>query len=337
MSLGQFLQHVGTELMSTGTVQIWPGMPVQEALIEGERVAGIRLTDQGVDKDGNPEATFLPGMDVRAALTVVGDGPVGVVGRQLDTEFGLPEGHHQREWAVGMKMVVDLPEGTSARTGHGVSHLRLSGTGDLRLPVRASGPCRDGGHLRPFVVRQSGAHLVSLPAALHAASVSVAVSEGGQTAQLGRQIAAGIRPSRRTVSGGRWLRANRRMLRQHQRADRQRRGRSLDHRRPTRRSGAGTAEGGQAAIQGKSRSYLRGAAARQLGGGGGPSRREGARWLPPGHDPRTVGDGDRGLHRRQALGERRAETDAQPRGVLPREDSRRASWPRSWTTAARAA
>ena len=110
MSLGQFLQHIGTELMSTGAVQVWPGMPVQEALLEGQRVTGIRLTDQGVDKDGNPEATFMPGMDVHAALTVVGDGPVGAVGRQLDSVFGLPDGHHQREWALGMKMVVDLPE-----------------------------------------------------------------------------------------------------------------------------------------------------------------------------------------------------------------------------------
>ena len=117
MSLGQFLQHIGTELMSSGAVQIWPGTPVREALIEDERVAGVRLTDQGVDKDGHPEATFLPGMDVRAALTVVGDGPVGAVGRQLDTVFGLPDGHHQREWAVGMKMVVDLPEDSTLEPG----------------------------------------------------------------------------------------------------------------------------------------------------------------------------------------------------------------------------
>jgi electron-transferring-flavoprotein dehydrogenase len=117
MSLGQFLQYVGTDLMSSGAVQVWPGMPVQEALIEDERVIGIRLTDQGVDKDGFPEATFMSGMDVHAALTVVGDGPVGVVGRQLDTEFGLPEGHHQREWAVGMKMVVDLPEDSPLEPG----------------------------------------------------------------------------------------------------------------------------------------------------------------------------------------------------------------------------
>jgi electron-transferring-flavoprotein dehydrogenase len=60
----------------------------------------------------------MPGMDVTAALTVVGDGPVGAVGRQLDREIGLPEGSHgRRDWAVGMKFVVDLPEGTSLEPG----------------------------------------------------------------------------------------------------------------------------------------------------------------------------------------------------------------------------
>jgi electron-transferring-flavoprotein dehydrogenase len=119
MSLGQFLQHVGNDLMASGTVQIWPGSPVDEVLVDPmeERVTGVRLCDQGVDRNGNPEGGFMPGMDIRAALTVVGDGPVGAVGRQLDEEFGLPDGHHQREWAVGMKMVVDLPETTTLEPG----------------------------------------------------------------------------------------------------------------------------------------------------------------------------------------------------------------------------
>jgi electron-transferring-flavoprotein dehydrogenase len=119
MSLGQFLQHVGSELMASGTVQIWPGSPVEEALIdpEEERVAGVRLCDQGVDREGNPEAGFMPGMDIQAALTVVADGPVGAIGRQLDEDFGMPTGHHQREWAVGMKMVVDLPETCTLEPG----------------------------------------------------------------------------------------------------------------------------------------------------------------------------------------------------------------------------
>src|SRR6185369_11680471 len=84
LSLGQFMQHIGSELMMYGTVQLWPGTPVESAIVDDmeERVCGIRLCDQGVDRAGNPQADFMPGMDIRAALTVVGDGPVGAVGRQ---------------------------------------------------------------------------------------------------------------------------------------------------------------------------------------------------------------------------------------------------------------
>jgi electron-transferring-flavoprotein dehydrogenase len=166
LSIGQFMQWAGAQLQSTGTVQIWPGTPVAEVLLEQERAAaanadkvaqasspaglpgvspgvstgsgtlpqpaagtecatlrtapkvvGVRLLDQGVDKKGNPADGFTPGMDIHAALTVVGDGPVGPIGRQLDEVFGLPEGHHIRDWAVGMKFVVDLPEDTPLKAG----------------------------------------------------------------------------------------------------------------------------------------------------------------------------------------------------------------------------
>ncbi len=118
LSLGQFMQFVGGEITATGAAQIWPGMPVSEVLFaDDESVAGIRLADQGVDRTGLPQGDFLPGMNVHAGLTVVGDGPVGNVGRQLDRKFGLPPGNHHREWAVGMKMVVDLPQDTSLIPG----------------------------------------------------------------------------------------------------------------------------------------------------------------------------------------------------------------------------
>jgi electron-transferring-flavoprotein dehydrogenase len=156
-SMGQFMPWVGAQVQSTGTVQIWPGTPVAEALIEDDnqnvaqasspagspgvspgvstgsgtlpqpaagtdcatspKVIGVRLLDQGVDKKGNPADGFTPGMDIHAALTVVGDGPIGPIGRQLDEVFGLPEGHHTRDWAVGMKFVVDLPEDTPLKPG----------------------------------------------------------------------------------------------------------------------------------------------------------------------------------------------------------------------------
>jgi electron-transferring-flavoprotein dehydrogenase len=139
LSMGQFMQWVGAQVQSTGAVQIWPGTPVAEALIEERRaparpfsaqpsqhaepvlgapkVIGVRLLDQGVDKKGNPSDGFTPGMDVHAALTVVADGSIGPIGRQLDEVFGMPNGNHTRDWAVGMKFVVDLPADTSLKPG----------------------------------------------------------------------------------------------------------------------------------------------------------------------------------------------------------------------------
>jgi electron-transferring-flavoprotein dehydrogenase len=105
LSIGQFNQWVASQLMASGLVQIWPGTPVNAPLRDGEAIAGLRLADQGVDKFGCPGDGYMPGMDVRAKLTVVGDGPMGQVGRALDIDKGKP-----RDWALGMKFVIELPE-----------------------------------------------------------------------------------------------------------------------------------------------------------------------------------------------------------------------------------
>ena len=123
MSIGQFNQWVSAQIMASGLVQIWPAMPVSQPLFAenanrtGDQVVGIRLTDQGVDKRGLPEAGFVAGMDVRANLTVVGDGPFGSVGRAIDKRMGMPAGHDKREWAMGMKFVIELPVETTLEAG----------------------------------------------------------------------------------------------------------------------------------------------------------------------------------------------------------------------------
>jgi len=117
LSLGQFNQWVSDQVAGSGVMQIWPGMPVSEPLFEADAVAGVRLSDQGTDLDGRPEAGFTPGMDVRAALTVVGDGPVGAVGRKIDEHMGMPAGHGSREWALGMKMVIEVREDSGLEPG----------------------------------------------------------------------------------------------------------------------------------------------------------------------------------------------------------------------------
>jgi electron-transferring-flavoprotein dehydrogenase len=117
LSLGQFNQWVAEQVSSSGLLQIWPGMPVSAPLIEKDGVAGVRLADQGTDLAGNPSDGFMPGMDVHATLTVVADGPVGAVGRQINDHFGMPSGHQDREWALGMKMVVELREDSELPPG----------------------------------------------------------------------------------------------------------------------------------------------------------------------------------------------------------------------------
>jgi electron-transferring-flavoprotein dehydrogenase len=117
LSMGQFIQWAGNQVMASGAVQIWPGSPVAEAVVEDNSVVGVRLLDQGVDKNGKPSDCFMPGMEVRAPLTVVADGPVGAVGQQLDRDFGVPQGHHLHDWALGMKFVIDLPEHCELKPG----------------------------------------------------------------------------------------------------------------------------------------------------------------------------------------------------------------------------
>lgn len=107
LSLGQFNQWVSEQLMMSGMVQLWPGMPVAEPLIEDGSVVGVRLADQAGS----------PGMDIRAKLTVVGDGPVGAVGRKIDEVLGVPAGFERNEWAVGSKMVIELPDGVNLEPG----------------------------------------------------------------------------------------------------------------------------------------------------------------------------------------------------------------------------
>lgn len=102
-SLGQFNQWVGQQVMMSGLAQIWPATPVAEPLVEGGRVQGVILAQDG--------------SEVRSSLTVVADGPVGPVGRRLDEIFGMPEGHERDEWAVGMKMVIDLPDACTLEEG----------------------------------------------------------------------------------------------------------------------------------------------------------------------------------------------------------------------------
>ena len=155
LSMGQFMQWVGAQVQ-------WPparcksgqARRLPKPLIDDHQVTGVRLMDQGVDKQGRPAEGFMPGMDIRAALTVVGDGP-GRVGRPANrlSTLACPKATTTHDWAVGMKFVVDLPENTHSQARHRSAYVRLPGTGNFRFSLCPPGPGRFGRDFCPLVVR----------------------------------------------------------------------------------------------------------------------------------------------------------------------------------------
>ncbi|MBP5295705.1 MAG: hypothetical protein J6Y94_00030, partial [Bacteriovoracaceae bacterium] len=109
-SLGQLISAVGQDVMAQGTIQVWPSCPVDDFIMQEGQVAGIKLVNQGVDRQGNPSANFAPGTKIKAALTVLADGPYGNLSQRADELFGLEENSIPTgdNWAIGMKGVFDL-------------------------------------------------------------------------------------------------------------------------------------------------------------------------------------------------------------------------------------
>jgi electron-transferring-flavoprotein dehydrogenase len=85
-------------------VEIYPGFAGDTLLTEGNRVVGVRLGDMGVDKDGKPKGTYQPGMDIRANVTVLGEGVRGSLTKQLIEDFDL-EGENPQVFETGIKEI----------------------------------------------------------------------------------------------------------------------------------------------------------------------------------------------------------------------------------------
>ena len=78
--LAAFLSERATRLGA----EVYQGFAARELLVETGTVRGVRLVDAGLDGEGRPGANYLPGEDVRAAVTVLADGSHGVLSSQLD-------------------------------------------------------------------------------------------------------------------------------------------------------------------------------------------------------------------------------------------------------------
>ncbi|HYF00367.1 MAG TPA: electron transfer flavoprotein-ubiquinone oxidoreductase [Planctomycetota bacterium] len=114
ISLGQMVRWLAKEAEAAG-VNVFPGFPAVDVLIEDGRVAGIRTGDKGVDKHGEKRANYEPGIDIKAKVTVVAEGPRGHIARILVQRFGLDRDRAPQVYATGVKEIWELPPGTTHR------------------------------------------------------------------------------------------------------------------------------------------------------------------------------------------------------------------------------
>ena len=110
VSLNRLTAWLGEKCEEAG-VNIFPEFPGADLLYdENDRVLGVRTGDKGIDKEGKQKANFEPGVDLRAKVTVLGEGPRGSLTKQLVERLGLAEGRDPQVYSIGVKELWELPD-----------------------------------------------------------------------------------------------------------------------------------------------------------------------------------------------------------------------------------
>ena len=110
-SLQRLAKWMGEQAESLGA-DVFPSFPGQELLWDGDRVAGVRIGDKGIDKHGNPKANYEPGPDLFAKITILGEGPRGTLAKQAVPRLRLDDGREPQVYAAGIKEIWQCAPGS---------------------------------------------------------------------------------------------------------------------------------------------------------------------------------------------------------------------------------
>ena len=85
-------------------VMIFPGFPASEVLYaEDGSVRGVATGNMGVGRDGEPKATFEPGVELLARQTIFAEGCRGHLSKGLFERFSLRDGVDPQTYGIGIK------------------------------------------------------------------------------------------------------------------------------------------------------------------------------------------------------------------------------------------
>jgi electron-transferring-flavoprotein dehydrogenase len=119
VSLSRFVKWMGGKAEALGA-NMFDHFPAKEIIWDGERVAGVRCQDRGLDKAGKEKEGYEPGAEIRARVTVLAEGTRGSLTKRLVEKKNLLEGKNPQGYALGMKEVWRVKP-ANFRPGH-VSH-----------------------------------------------------------------------------------------------------------------------------------------------------------------------------------------------------------------------
>ncbi len=110
VSLNRLVKWMGGLVEAEG-VDIFTGFAATEILYDGDRVAGVRTGDRGVDKHGGKKSTYEPGVDIRAKVTILTDGVRGNLTKALVRRLALDAGRAPQLYALGIKELWEVRPG----------------------------------------------------------------------------------------------------------------------------------------------------------------------------------------------------------------------------------
>ena len=102
ISLGNLCRWLGEQAEELG-VDIIPGYPAADLLVENDRVVGVVTGDMGIDKEGKQTANFVPGAELRAKLVLFAEGCRGSLTKKLFERYNLRDGVQPQTFGIGIK------------------------------------------------------------------------------------------------------------------------------------------------------------------------------------------------------------------------------------------
>jgi len=109
ISLSKLVKWMGGLVEAAG-VNIFKEFGGAELIHDGAGIAGVITEDKGLDKNGKPKDNYTPGYELRARVTVLGEGPRGSLTKQLVAKQKL-DNLNPQTYGIGIKELWDVQPG----------------------------------------------------------------------------------------------------------------------------------------------------------------------------------------------------------------------------------